>query len=175
MLRASLLLVLTALLAAPVTAQETDEDLRRSVETLLGGFEKPAGDADWAALGEPAVPHLLAIARDEAQPRSTRARAITAMGNFDTPDVRSYLVEILDSGDATLQRKALRPLARTAGAEEMSRIAGFLDSDNTTLREAAAHALGLIGTDEARALLTARLAVETSEAVTQAIEEELSR
>ena len=175
MFRASLLLAIAALLAAPASAQTTDDDLRKSVETLLGGLENPAGDADWAALGEAAAPHLVAIAQDEAQPRSTRSRAITAMGNFDTAEVRGYLVEVLESGDATLQRKALRPLARTAAADELARIAGFLDSDNTTLREAAAQALGVVGTEEAKSLLSARLEVETSEAVTKKIEEELAR
>jgi len=171
----SLWLVLAALLTAPAAAQTTDEDLHKSVETLLAGFEKPAGDDDWAALGVAAVPHLLAIAQDEVQPRSTRSRAITALGNFDTPEVRAYLVTVLESGDSTLQRKALRPLARTAGAEELARIGGFLDSDNSTLREAAAQALGVIGTEEAKSLLSARLEVETSEAVTKTIEEELAR
>ena len=166
-------LLLVAALALPAVAQTTD--VRKTVETLLGGIEKPAGDDEWVALGDVAVPHLLAIAGDEGTTRSTRARAVAALGNFSGEEVVGFLRQVLDSGDATLQRKALRSLARAGGAAELERIGAFLDSENTTLREAAAHALGILGTDEARAALTARLAVETSTAVTATIEEELAQ
>ncbi len=58
----------------PVAAQPAggDADLRLTVETMLGGLESTAGNEEWAALGESAVPHLLAIAADEGQRRSTR-------------------------------------------------------------------------------------------------------
>jgi len=170
-----LALALAVGLAAPATAQTTD-DLRTTVETLLGGFEKPATDAEWQALGEGAVPHLQAIAADGEFPRSTRARAVAALGNFATPEVIGYLAGLLaPGGDEVLQRKALRALARTGGAAQLEPIAGFLAHDSSVLREAAAHALGLIGTPEAKAALEARRAVETSTAVTKAIDEELAR
>lgn len=164
-------------IATPAVAQSTDgADLRSTVETMLAGFEKTATDAEWQALGPEAVPHLLAIADDGSGTRSTRARAVNALGNFATPEVVSFLAALLaPGGDSALQRKALRSLARTGGADQLSRIAGFLENEDSVLREASAHALGLIGTEEARAALQTRRAVETSTAVQKAIDEELAR
>lgn len=161
----------------PVAAQPAggDADLRLTVETMLGGLESTAGNEEWAALGESAVPHLLAIAADEGQRRSTRARAVAALGNFATPEVIAYLDGLLvPGGDEVLQRKALHALARTAGADGLERIQGFLTSDDTTLREAAVHALAVIKTDAARAALTAHRGAESSTAVQKAIDEELA-
>ena len=170
-------LTLACAVAMPAMAQSNESsDLRSTVETMLAGFEKTATDAEWQALGPEAVPHLLAIAGDGEGTRSTRARAINALGNFATPDVVTYLSGLLaPGGDATLQRKALRSLARTAGAEQLPLIAGYLEHDDAVLREAAAHALGLIGTEEARQALQARRSVETSTAVRKAIDAELAR
>jgi HEAT repeat protein len=122
------------------------------------------------------VPHLLAIAGDETRRTSERARAISALGNFATDDVKVYLTTVLtEQAHNSLQRNALRSLARTGGAERLALIASFLAHEDSTLREASAHALGLVGTDEAHAALQARRAAETSEAVIAAIDEELAR
>jgi HEAT repeat protein len=162
-------------LAAPAAAQTTD-DMKATVETMLGGFEKPAADDEWQALGAAAVPYLLSFAGDGALPRSTRARAVAALGNFPAPEVVTFLCGLLaPGGDDVLQRKALRALARTAGAEQLALIAGYLAHDSSVLRESAAHALGLVGTAEARSALEGRRAVETSTAVQKAIDEELAR
>ncbi len=159
---------------APAAAQEPD--LRETVLTMLGGYEAPAAaDADWVALGAGAAPHLLAIAADGAQPTSRRARAIAALGNFPGADVESYLASVLSEPvHNSLQRNALRSLARTAGASRLSLIASFLAHEDSTLREAAVHALGVIGTPEARAAIEARRPVETSSAVTAAMDAELA-
>ncbi len=169
------LIALCCALLSPAVADASDEDVRQTVEAMLAGFEKPADDAAWVTFGDQAVPHLLAIAGDEGRPRSTRMRAVAAMGNFDRPEVRAHLRDVLTAGDAPLQRKALRSLAMIAGADELPLLASFLDVDDTTLREAAAHALGTVGTAEARAALEARRARETSTAVLKAIDEELAR
>ncbi|MDP7112914.1 MAG: HEAT repeat domain-containing protein, partial [Myxococcota bacterium] len=68
-----------------------------------------------------------------------------------------------------------RSLARTAGAEQLATIASYLEHESSVLRESAAHALGLVGTAEARSALEARRIVETSTAVQKAIDEELAR
>ncbi len=168
-------LVMVVGLAATAGAQTTD-DVRATVETMLGGFEKPASDGEWQAHGEEAIPHLLSFAGDESLPRSTRARAVAALGNFSTPEVVTYLSGLLaPGGDDVLQRKALRSLARTAGAEQLATIASYLEHESSVLRESAAHALGLVGTAEARSALEARRIVETSTAVQKAIDEELAR
>ncbi len=170
-------LAIACAVATPALAQSNESsDLRSTVETMLAGFEKTATDPEWQALGPEAVPHLLAIARDEAGTRSTRARAINALGNFPSPEVVGYLAGLLaPGGDSTLQRKALRSLARTGGEEQLTLIAGYLEHEDTVLREAAAHALGIVGTDAARQALQTRRAVETSTAVQKAIDEELAR
>ena len=163
-------------LALPASAQTDTSDLRQTVETMLGGFESPASDDEWAALGTGAVPHLLDVAQDSGQPRSTRTRAVSAMGNFATPEVVAYLEEVLaPKGDAAMQRQALRALARAGGIKKIDVVGGYLQSEDTTLREAAVHALGLMNAEEATTLLESHQGSETSSAVLKAIEEELTR
>ena len=172
---AMLTLALGLLLAAPAAAEESSDDLRGTVETMLGGLETTATAEQWAALGEGAAPILLEIAGDESQRKSTRARAVAALGNFAQPEVVAFLEGLLaPGGDKVLQRKALHALAKAGGAAQLERIAGFLGSDDTTLREAAVHALGVLGTPEAKARLEAHRATEGSTAVLKAIDEELS-
>jgi len=168
-------LALGLLVAAPAAAEEAADDLRLTVETMLGGLETTATAEQWAALGEGAAPILLEIAGDESQRKSTRARAVAALGNFGQPEVVSFLEGLLaPGGDKVLQRKALFALAKAGGADQLERIAGFLGSEDTTLREAAVHALGEIGTPAAKAKLEAHRAGESSTAVLEAIDEELS-
>ena len=176
MFRGILACTLMVGLALPVTAQAKDDDMRHTVEVMLGGFERPATDDEWMALGDAAVPHLLDIAQDSGQPRSTRTRAVSALGNFGTPDVVTYLETVLEpKGDAAMQRQALRSLARAGGAKKIDLIGGFLTSEDTTLREAAVRALGLMNAEAATTLLRTHQGAETSTAVLEAIEEELTR
>ena len=166
----------TALSVSAAAQPAAEGDARASVEAMLGGFESAASDEEWQTLGAVAVPHLLAIAVDESVPRSTRARAVAALGNFPTAESVALLTGLLaPGGDSVLQRKALRALARTAGDAHTPLIAGYLESEDTVLREAAAHALGIVGTGAARNALLARREVETSTAVQKAIDEELAR
>ncbi len=166
--------LMTVLLAATAAAQQTD--LRKTIETMLGGFEETATDAQWQALGEDAVKHLVVIGKDDSRLVSQRARAVSALGNFNTEMSVTYLAIVLEHDEpAALQRNALRALARTGGGAKVTLIGGFLGHEDSALREAAAHALGLIATDEARALMEARRAIETSTAVRRALDEELAR
>jgi HEAT repeat protein len=176
MYRGILACMLMVGMALPATAETKSAELRQTVESMLGGFERPASDDEWAALGADAVPHLLDIAQDAGQPRSTRTRAVSALGNFSTPEVVTYLEEVLaPKGDAAMKRQALRALARTGGVKKIDAIGGYLQSEDSTLREAAVHALGLMNAQEATALMETHQASETSSAVLKAIEEELTR
>ncbi len=176
MFRGILACTLIVGLALPASAQTKSTDLRGTVEAMLGGFEQPASDEEWQAVGADAVPHLLDIAQDSGQPRSTRTRAVSALGNFSTPEVVAYLEEVLaPKGNSAMQRQALRALARTGGVKKIDVVGGFLQSEDTTLREAAVRALGLMNAEAATTLLKSHQASETSTAVLTAIEEELTR
>lgn len=176
MFRGILACMLMVGMALPAAAQTDSTDMRQTVESMLGGFERPASDDEWAALGSDAVPHLLAIAQDSGQARSTRTRAVSALGNFATPEVVTYLVEVLaPKGDAAMKRQALRALARTGGVKKIDVIGGYLQDEDTTLREAAVRALGLMNAQEATTLMESHQGAETSSAVLKAIEEELTR
>ena len=67
--------LLAMFLATGAAAQTTD--LRQTIETMLGGFEETATDAQWQALGEDAVKHLVVIGKDDSRLVSQRARAVS--------------------------------------------------------------------------------------------------
>ena len=152
------LFALALLLAAPGAAQAAD--LRDAVLTQIGGFEDPVDATSLQGLGDEVGPTLMAIAEDRTVPRTTRARALAALGWFPTDQTRALLVAALDGTDALLARKAVVGLGRGWGAGALPELSRALGSEDAHLREAAARALGSLEAPEARAALEARLAVE---------------
>ena len=74
----------------------------------------------------------------------------------------AVFTEALDSHSTELQVAALRAIGRIQDPAAVERISAFLSNANKSVRLEAATALGLIGTDAARVVLTNRLGTERS-------------
>ncbi len=146
---------------------------RDAVMDVLNAYEDVPTQADLAALGDGIDQELMEIADDHAVPSTRRGRAISALQHYRTDAVRAFLDAHVDAADkGILRRKSVYSLAAWGDAA-VDKIATALADDDVQLRIAAASALGSIGTDEAKAALTARQAVESETAVSDALRKAL--
>lgn len=143
-------------------AQTGAPPTRESLVSMLSGFEDTPTLAEIRALGEAAVPLLVAIHDDPSVIAPVRLRAVEAVGAFTTPAARRFLLRVLaDPSEPTaVVREAIEALASAAGPEAVSPIGAFLASDDRGVRERAIEALGTIDTAAARRLLAAHVARE---------------
>jgi len=145
--------------------------LNASVMSLLDAYEAPVDAASVRALGEGAAAELVAVAKDPSVPPTRRARAITALRYVEaTDEVATALRDHLAS-ESLLRRHAALSLAAVLGAAAIDDLEPLLADDDAQVRIAAARGLGRIGTERARAVLSARAAVETVPAVVEALDE----
>jgi HEAT repeat protein len=146
---------------------------RDAVLELLNAYEDVPSQADLAALGDGIDQELMEIADDAKVPSTRRGRALSALQHYRTDDVRTFLEAHVDASDkGILRRKAAWSLAAW-GDDAVAKLQGALADDDVQLRIAVAQALGSIGTDTARAALTARLDPEPETAVKDAIRKAL--
>lgn len=149
-------------------------DLREPVMTLLSGMEDPPSADSLRALGDGVEAELLEICQDGEVSRSKRGRAVHALGWFPSDATRSYLDQMLGSGDRLMSRKAAYALATGWGDDAVPLLGRALGSDDVQLRIASAKALGNIGSASAREALQARLADETNATVQSTIQSALA-
>ena len=149
--------------------------LRAQVLPQLQGIEDAPAAESLRALGPGVDAELMEIFQDSSQPRSTRARALHALGWFPTPESRLILVGALDGEDRVLARKAVTALGEGWGADALPELGRALGAADVHTRESAARALGNLNLPEANALLEARLKIEDSSTVQQTITTSLGR
>lgn len=149
-------------------------ELREPVLTLLSGVEDPPDAQSLQRLGAGVGDELLEIAQDGEVARTRRARAVHALGWFPSDASRSFLDQTLASSDRLLSRKAAFALATGWGDGAVPLLTQALSDEDTQLRIASAQALGLIGSDAARAALRGRLSAETNENVQSTIQSALA-
>jgi HEAT repeat protein len=154
------------LAATPANAGE----LREPLMDLLNAYEHGATDADLARLGEGVPAELRAIAADEDVPHSRRGRAISALGAWPQPEVRTFLVGQLEADDAFLKRKAVHAFGRAFPDDAPQTLEPLLRADDVQLRLATVNALGRIDADEARTLLRKRAKKERNDTVRAALD-----
>ena len=159
----SLLLLLG--MSLPATAGE----LREQVLEQLSGMEDPPSVEALSALGEGVSEELLQIAQDNSLSRTRRGRAVHALGYFPSDAGRSLLVTTLDADDNYMARKAVYALGNGWGEAALVDLSRALAAEDARLREAAARAMGSIGSAPVRQALNERLAVETETTVRDAI------
>lgn len=153
--------VLSLCLGATAFAQSAPPT-RASIEQMLSGFEDTPTLAQVRALGEGAVPLLVAIHDDAQVIQPLRLRAVTAVGAFSTEPARVFLVRVVHDPNepALVVREAILALARSQGAGAVPIVTPFLSSTTRSVREGAIEALGSIGTAAARRRLSVHQAHE---------------
>lgn len=154
--------IVFALSPRPVRAQDAAAPSRDALVAMLSGFEDAPTLADVRALGEGAVPVLIAIHDDPSVIAPARLRAVEAVGAFTSAEARTFLLRVMHdpAEPAAVVREAIEALASAAGAEAIGPIREFLRSPDRGTRERAIEALGAIGTVAARRVLEAHVAHE---------------
>lgn len=151
-------------------------ELRPRVEALLGGYEFEPSKQDWQRLGPDALNVLVAIANDDKQLPSRRARAIASMIHFEGPAVSANLATFTDSKTLpmTLRATAAEVLIARDGEKALSRVSPLLSATDPRVRETVAKSLGRLGSADARKTLASRLEKEQDPAVREAIQQGLA-
>ena len=130
------LLPLAALLASgTAVAADATKD---AVLTALSGFEAAPTAEGLQATGDNVDAQLRAIYNDTEESKSTRARALHALGWFPADANRTILVDALDGDDSLMARKAAYALGNGWGEAALPELKRALAADDTQLRMAAA-------------------------------------
>ena len=177
-----ILVVLVLLAAAGAAADEPRALSAEATERLTGllrAYEQQPTAEDFLALGEKDLVRdaLIGMVADDSQVALLRGRAIVALGFFADDASRRAIEGVLDRPGLSdiILRRALETMARAFRDAGISRITPYLDDARTDVREAAARALGEIGTPEALRALRRRLDRETSDVVRTTIDAQIRR
>ncbi|MBI5498905.1 MAG: HEAT repeat domain-containing protein [Deltaproteobacteria bacterium] len=164
--------------AADEPAALPDAALER-LSGLLRAYEHQPTAEEFAALGERDAVRdaLIGIVGDEAEVALLRGRAIVALGYFPDDATRRAIEGVLDRPELSdiILRRAIETMAHAFREVGLSHISPYLDDERSDVREAAALALGEIGTPAALRALRRRLDRERTDAVRAAIEHEVRR
>ncbi len=149
-------------------------ELREPLMELLNAYEHGATDEDLAKLGDGVVDELLAIAADPDVPHSRRGRAVSALGAYEQPQVRTFLTTQLGSDDHYMARKAVQAFGRAFPQDAPESVGPLLTHDDVQLRLAAVHTLERLEDDEATELLRKRRKKENNDTVKAALDKALA-
>ena len=137
---------------------------------MLSGYESVPSLVEWRRLGPGTLAVLVALFEAPETPPYVRLRAVAATAAFPSDVARAFLLRVARSATSDLiAREALLTLGRAFGEGVRGELAPFLAHRVPLLREAAARALGRIGSPACRALLEARLETEGHPAVREAM------
>ncbi len=135
----------------------------------------PRPSSDWRKLGDDVDVRLIEAATDERLDPAARARAVEALGQISTERARHFLRNLLNTSGSgpDLVAAAVHALsdllARTDPSEALTLDKKYLDHRDWMVREAAARALGKLGTPDAEEALRARWNREKSGVVKLAL------
>lgn len=163
---------LLLLLVGVALAQQVDD---AKLMDLLRQLDDAPTQADYDALGPEVGASLLAVAQDDSQSHSVRARAIVALGWYPSDEGRVWLEATLAQadGDSLYRRKSAHALATGWGVDALPALTPALASDDVQLRMATARAVGALEDPAATQLLQARLEVETEASVQKVLREQV--
>jgi len=167
----ALLLILVLALPAAASAQQSAPLTRDALVTMLSGFEDTPTLAQIRALGDGAVPMLIALHDDAQVIQPVRLRAVEAMGAFSTPEARTFLLRVIHDPQESpiVVREAIEALGQSQGAAAVPQISAMLSSHDRVVRESAIDALGTIDTAAARHRLAQHASHETDATLRQRI------
>ena len=123
-----------------------------AAEKMTGWYGKqPIGHQQFATalhaarMQLPAADRMLAaLAADDVQPLIARATAINLLGQYQRPEVLSYLQQALASSDSMLRRSALEALGNFDARVRVQLAFPLLDDDERTVRIQAARLLAAV-------------------------------
>lgn len=153
----------------PVVEPGDEASQRETAELLLSGYHGiPEAEVFERALVDPHAT-LLEIATDPQASPIHRDRALAALANWPSEQVRSLYEGLLVNADTTdmVRHRVIGHLAIGYGDDALDTVAAYLDSDDVQFRLTAVQALGEIGTPAAIARLEQASQVEASEMVRQ--------
>ena len=156
---------------------KSQQATKEKVEALLAGYERVPTAEDFKVLGPEALTVLEQIYNDASQLPTKRTRAVASMALADSPDAEKKLRDIvIDSKvDSQYRSTAALALAHRAGERALTDLAPLLESKEPRLRDAAARAIGSVGSVDARKSLEERLGKETDPSVREAIQQTLTK
>lgn len=170
-------MTLALALAAPNAMAAPSEKVTQQVHTLLSAPEDVPSAAEWQKLGTDAAEVLRTIALDEKTLVVKRGRAAVALQYFKSDASQQTLVTLVQNDKAfwLLRGKAARSLVVSYGDAALTHVQPLLAHDSKRLREEAIKAVGLVASEQSRAVLTARLPQEKSDHLKGLIRDTLSR
>ncbi|MEM9194512.1 MAG: HEAT repeat domain-containing protein [Myxococcota bacterium] len=160
--------------AAPVSA---DPPTRSQIRSLLSGYEFVPTAEQIQSLGHEALPLLIELANDGAEPPFVRLRAVRLTAAFPTPATRTFLLAMVRAPNQSdlMMRQAVLALGQAFGERCIPDVAPFLSHRDPVVREAAVRALSRVGTNDARERIRRRMAQETSPHLRREIRRALAR
>ncbi len=158
-------------------AAKSQEDLKARVEALLSGYEFVPSEEHFKPLGPQALTVLEQIFNDPSALPTRRNNAVAAMALVDNPAAESKLRAIVTDPkiDLQLRSTAAMALAHRTGEKALPDLLPLLDAEEPRLRDAAARAVGSVGTPGAKKALEDRLGKEEDPSVREAIQQTLTK
>ena len=176
-LRALFVTSFLALVAAgfPSVSRATPPSRDRVLE-LLNSYEGNSNRAAWTALGAETPDVLFSVYNDSHLMPYVRIRAVAAVANFPSEATHAFLRRVASQpGQGELfVREAVLALANAFGVSAESEIAPYLEHASAVVRIGAVHALSGFRSATASNLLRARLPLERSADVREAISHALA-
>jgi len=123
-----------------------DPGLETKVRGLLSGYEFVPTQGDWDKLGPGAAEALAALVDAPAGDLVLRARAVSSLAHFPTPEVRKRLELWLADGTLPelLRRKAAAALGAAFGADAMEALEKARKGASPKLAETIDRSLGVV-------------------------------
>lgn len=174
---ASTCALVALLLTAPSPATPpSPEAARGEVLRLLDTSGDAPREDTWARLGPEALSELFALVGDAKLPETQRLRAVAALAVVAHPEASQRLQELLKdpAAPSAVRMTAIEALGRRAGLAAVAPLTPLLTDTSEPVRACAARTLGHIGGTQARGVLEARLSLEKSPAVREALQQALS-
>lgn len=158
------------------TSVSAEPPNKEHVRQLLMGYETVPTAQAWRAMGPDTIAVLVDLYNDAVQPGFVRLRAVGAVGSYDTPAARTFLLAVAHTSHQSdlFIREAVLAMQRAFGARAVADIEPFLANEFPVVREASVRALAKINTPRARRLLRQRQRVEADATVQTALSRALA-
>lgn len=118
--------------------READPELRRKIIEVLGEFNDRAFS-----------PFLARLLRDKSVDQPTTVTGIRAAARIATPELKSAILEFLNSGSFALQREAIRILGQSKDRNALASLRPLLAGNSAELRREVVTAIGNLRTRDA--------------------------